>query len=227
MDYDLDYAFEADALQSLYAKTLYTLRESRKAMLAQYAVESEAALLDKIRGGELPEHPAYEHYLSALIIEQTRMQVRAQVLQQLSGAETEVRAEADADSDAGSGAEISVHLMLKDNVDQHYADRLSEPVRLAQDALLLAFDSGLMIEARYFSRDEYSIAWSWGEAELRIDTAPLHADCTTFPQHLHDDAGMLRADLVTEAGTECWVNFSRLIDLLLLDPLLENGRVGT
>jgi len=215
MDTEIDDGYDADALQALYAKTLYTLRESRKAMLKQYAVENEAALLEKIRSGVLDEHPAYEHYLSALIIEQTRLHVRAQAATQLGGVETE--------ADTG----ISIHLMLKDKIEEHYATRLIEPVRLAHDALLLSFDSGLMVEARYFSRDEYSIAWSWGEAELRVDTAPVHSDCASFPHHLHDDAGTVRKDSASCPGTDCWSNFNRLIDTLLVDPLLENGAAAT
>jgi hypothetical protein len=196
-------AGEADAMQSLYARTLYTLRESRKAMLAPYAVEDEAGLLEKIRRRDIAAHPAYEHYLGALIIGQARGAIRAELTQQ------------------PDGAGPLVHALLGEQLEAHYAHRLSEPVRLAQDALLVFFDTGLIVEARYFSADEYAIAWCWGEAELRIDTAPVHPDCASFPQHLHDDGGQLRADTITQPGAPCWSNFSRLIDALLLDPLLE------
>lgn len=196
-------ASDADAMQMVYARTLYTLRESRKAMLAPYAVADEASLLEKIRCRDIAAHPAYEHYLGALIIDQARDAIRAELTQQSGGAGT------------------LVHAMLQEQVDAHYAHRLSEPVRLAQDALLVFFDTGLMVEARYFSADEYAIAWCWGEAELRIDTAPVDPDCASFPHHLHDDTGQLRADTVTRPGAPCWSNFSRLIDALLLDPLLE------
>jgi hypothetical protein len=207
VDDDEARASDADAMQAVYARTLYCLRESRKAMLKPYAVEDEAGLLEKIRCGDVAAHPAYEHYLGALIMDQARTEVRAQLMQQFSGAE------------AGAGARV--HAMLQERIAEHYGHRLSEPVRLAQDALLVFFDSGLMVEARYFSQDEYALSWCWGEAELRIDTAPIHPDCATFPHHLHDDTGQLRADPVTRPGTPCWSNFSRLIDALLLDPLLD------
>jgi hypothetical protein len=200
-------AADADAMQAVYARTLYCLRESRKAMLLPYGVEDEAGLLEKIRCGEVAPHPAYEHYLGALTMGQARTEVKSQLMQQRSGA----------------GAGVLVHAMLQERIDRHYGHRLSEPVRLAQDALLVFFDSGLMLEARYFSQDEYALSWCWGEAELRIDTAPVHPDCATFPHHLHDDTGQLRADPVTRPGIPCWSNFSRLIDALLLDPLLERG----
>ncbi len=212
MNNELDRASDADDLSDLYAQTLYVLRESRKAMLKQYAADNEAGLLEKITHGELAEHPAYEHYLSALIIEQMRAQVRAQAARQLSGASED------------HGADVSVHLMLKGKIEEHYAHRLSEPVRLTHDALLLSFDTALMVEVRYFSCDEYSIGWVWGEAELRIDTAPVHAACcATFPHHLHDDTAVLRADTRTAPGASSWPNFRRLIDVLLDDPLLEKG----
>ncbi len=201
-------ASDLDAMQTVYARTLYCLRESRKAMLKPYAVEDEASLLKKIQCRDIAAHPAYEHYLGALIIDQARIEIRAQLTQQFSGA-------------AAGAAGTRVHAMLQEKLVEHYAHRLGEPVRLAQDALLVFFDSGLMVEARYFSADEYAISWCWGEAQLRIDTAPVHPDCATFPHHLHDDSGQLRADTVTRPGAPCWSNFSRLIDALLQDPLLE------
>jgi hypothetical protein len=210
---DESQARELDAMQTVYARALYSLRESRKAMLRPYAVEDEASLLDKLRRRDVAAHPAYEHYLGAMIMDQARTEVREQLTRQFSGAE--------------AGAATCVHAMLQEQTDEHYAHRLSEPVRLTQDALLVFFDTGLMVEARYFSPDEYAISWCWGEAELRIDTAPIHPDCASFPQHLHDDTGQLRADTVTRPGTPCWSNFSRLIDALLLDPLLgrEDGHM--
>lgn len=199
---------DPENMQKLYAKTNYMLRESRKAVLAQYDATDEASLLEQIKSGQVSEHPAYGHYLSALIMEQTRLHVRGDLLAQLGGAD-------------GADAPVSVHLMLKEQLEAHYAHRLSEPVRLAQDALILSFDSGLLMEVRYYSADEYLFSWSWGEAELGIDTAPTHPECPTFPHHLHGDEGVILADSVTLPGSDCWTNFSRLLDMLLINPLLK------
>jgi hypothetical protein len=211
MDDQLMETLDDNALQTLYAKIIYSLRESRKELLKQHAVANEAELLEKIRTGEVAEHPSYEHYLGALIVDQMRLQLRAQASEQLSGIP------------ASEDAPVSVHLLLKDAVEAHYAHRLAEPVRLAQDALLLSFDNGLMVEARYFSRDEYSIGWCYGDAEFRIDTAPVHIDGASFPHHLHDGGAAAHADRVSCPGLDCWSNFSRLIDRLLDQPLLEFG----
>lgn len=210
IDGDIQTLEDPEGLQKLYAKTNFVLREARKAALGQYQVEDETALLEKIKCGQLGEHPAYDHYLSALILEQTRQHVRDDMLAQLGGG-----------TDAsGVRTETSVHLMLKEQLESHYADRLAEPVRLAQDALLLSFDSGLLMEVRYYSADEYMFDWYWGEAGLRIDTAPVHPECATFPQHLHGEDGTILADPVTVPGTDCWTNFASLLDVLLANPLL-------
>lgn len=200
--------------EALYAKTLYVLRESRKALLKQYGVAEEAELLDRIRGGQVGEHPAYEHYLSARIMEQTREQVRAEMMARMGGT-------------AAGVPDISQHAMLMDWIGNAYSQRLAEPPRMAQDALLLSFDTGLMMEVRYFSADEYAIHWSWGEAVLRIDTAPVHAGLESSPHHLHRDDDSVTADALTQPGKDVWGNFKGLLDVLLADPLLEgSARAG-
>jgi hypothetical protein len=209
MDHMAKAGMSPEALQALFSETNYQLRESRKAVLQRYAVGSEAELLTKIRQASVAEHPAYELYLSALILEQTRMQIRAEMLAQLAHAP-----EAELPS-------ISLHWGLKEKLQSHYALRLAEPVRLAQDALMISFDTGLSVEVRYFSPQEYSIMWRWRDAELRIDTAPTHPDHATFPRHLHSEDGMAVLDLATTADTDCWLNLSGLLNLLLQDPLLK------
>lgn len=196
------------AMQSLYAKTLYRLREGRKALLNQYGVEDELQLLAKIREGAVGEHPAYEHYLGALIMEQGRTQLREELLVRFGG------------KAADAMPAISLHLMLQERLEEVYGNRMTEPVRVAQDALLLSFDTGLMMEVRYFSGDEFSIHWSWGEAELRLDAAPVHAGLPGFPLHVHRDDGSVAACPSGMLDAEPWIALSRLLDILLTDPLL-------
>ena len=204
---DEEGGMDPSAMQSLYAKTLYRLREGRKALLNRYGVEEEPQLLAKIRAGEVGEHPAYDHYLGALIMEQGRMQLREELLARFGG---KVADEVPA---------ISVHLTLQEKLEEAYGERMSEPVRLAQDALLLSFDTGLMLEIRYFSSDEFSIHWTWGEAELRLDTAPVHAGLPDYPLHVHRDDGTVAAAPSGMEHGDPWMALSRLLDILLVDPL--------
>lgn len=68
------------------AKLTYELRENRQAALTFYGVADEAALLQKIEAGEVPEHPAYEHYLAARILADTRAAARAALAELLKEA---------------------------------------------------------------------------------------------------------------------------------------------
>lgn len=206
---DEESGMDPAAMQSLYAKTLYRLREGRKALLNQYGVTEEPQLLAKIRNGEAGEHPAYEHYLGALIMEQGRSQLREELLVRFGG------------KAADAMPAISTHLMLQERLEAQYGSRMSEPMRVAQDALLLSFETGLMMEVRYFSGDEFSVHWSWGEAEFRLDTAPVHTGLQGYPWHVHRDDGAVAACPSGVHDADPWVALSRLLDILLVDPLLS------
>ena len=65
---DPETAAELDQLSRL----IYELREHLSTVLAAYGVDDPAALLRQIEGGAVDEHPAYEHYLSARILADTR-----------------------------------------------------------------------------------------------------------------------------------------------------------
>jgi hypothetical protein len=67
----VDAATEIEELSRL----AYELRENRRGLLGRHAAEDEAALLHRIVAGELPEHPAYEHYLGALALADARNEV--------------------------------------------------------------------------------------------------------------------------------------------------------
>lgn len=117
---------------------------------------------------------------------------------------------------------MSLHLELKEQIEAAYGEQLPEGVELKQDALLLRFDSGLALELRFASPTEYSIGWLWGDAELRIDTAPLHGDLKTRPNHFHDEEGRVRDDPVTQPGAAPWDNVRKVIDAVLANPLLHS-----
>lgn len=59
------------------ARLMYEVRVARDEMLARLGAADAAQALDRIRRGELPEHPSYEHYLSARILTDLGTQVRA------------------------------------------------------------------------------------------------------------------------------------------------------
>jgi hypothetical protein len=70
----------------LLSRLVYELRENRNAVLNLYGAEDEAALLQQIQAGTVDEHPAYEHYLAARVLADTRETVRAMVGERLKKA---------------------------------------------------------------------------------------------------------------------------------------------
>ena len=116
---------------------------------------------------------------------------------------------------------MSIHLDLAAHLESHFGEHLERPVEIKLDALIAHFQNGVSLEARFADPYAYAIAWAWGEAELRIDTAPVHAELATFPNHLHGPDGGLYADPLTLPGATPWDNLQRVITALLADPLLD------
>ncbi|TDG04882.1 hypothetical protein E1N52_27275 [Paraburkholderia guartelaensis] len=73
-------AQQIDAL----SRMLYDLREDRKLILARYRADDEKALLALIAEGRVEEHPAYEHYLGAKTLANTREVIREQLRELLA-----------------------------------------------------------------------------------------------------------------------------------------------
>lgn len=79
-------AFETATEIEQLARLAYELRENRQAVLQFHEVADEAALLHKIQSGEVAEHPAYEHYLAARILEDTHETARAALAERVKEA---------------------------------------------------------------------------------------------------------------------------------------------
>lgn len=74
-----DHAIEIERLSRL----VYELRRDRDTVLQPWGVADAGALLERIAAGQVAEHPAYEHYLSARILEDNREAVRELLAQRL------------------------------------------------------------------------------------------------------------------------------------------------
>jgi hypothetical protein len=65
------------------ARLMYELRGARDTLLAQLGAADAPQALDCIVGGEMPEHPSYEQYLSARILDTLHAEVRADLAERV------------------------------------------------------------------------------------------------------------------------------------------------
>ncbi len=116
---------------------------------------------------------------------------------------------------------MTLHTELIDQIISHYGEHLADTPQQSYDAVTLTFSNDLAMEIRFASADEYSLKWSVAEKEFRIDTAPLHPELATFPNHLHLDDGGMRADPLTTPGNPPWENVKAVLDVILENPILK------
>ncbi len=194
------------------ARLMYEVRTARQNLLANNAVADENELLQRIANGAVTEHPVYEQYLSAHILGNLLDDIRADLSRRLAAANAGTPVEA--------AAPASLHLALASEVANRFGEHLQTPPEVKLDALLLHLDNGVSIEARFAAADAYSLAWVWGNAELRIDTAPRANAADATGAHWHNAEGARLAAPLTRCGDTPWNNLCALLDTLLADPLL-------
>lgn len=117
---------------------------------------------------------------------------------------------------------MTLHSALADEVIRHFGEYLDDAPLITHDAITFYFQNGLMLQARFAGAGEYSIQWRFGEAELRIDTAPLHPGLSSFPNHLHGPDGSVRPDRLTHPGQSPQENLAAVLNAILADPLLQS-----
>ncbi len=196
-------AVELDRLSRL----LFELRHYRNQVLAHYGAADETELRARIECGELDEHPAWEHYLGARILADTREAARTALAEHLKG----------------TAVPASLHLELAETLGEALGAELAAAPQPALDALVLRLANGIELTVRYAAPDAYSLRWTRGEAECGIDTAPVHRDLATSPNHFHDAAGRTLADPVTDPKAAPAENVIRLVHRLTAEPTLGSG----
>jgi hypothetical protein len=115
---------------------------------------------------------------------------------------------------------MSHHLELGAVIDEVFGDDLDTPVVQVQDAMIVRLKNGVTLNVRYAASDAYSLRWSYGDAESGIDTAPLHLELASFPNHMHEAGGRIIADPITRPDASPQDNLQRLIRVLLDNPML-------
>jgi hypothetical protein len=115
---------------------------------------------------------------------------------------------------------MSLHLELGAHIESTLSEALAAAPEQKQDALIVHLRNGVMLHIRYAAPDAYSLRWIRDGREAGIDTAPLHPDLATFPNHLHDTSGHPHPDPFTRTDATPEENVQTLIRALLDDPSL-------
>ena len=115
---------------------------------------------------------------------------------------------------------MSLHLELGSRLSAAFCDVLASPNEQKPDAMIGRLSNGVTLVVRYAAADAYSLRWVYGDAESGIDTAPLHRDLATFPNHMHEADGRIVADPLTRPEASPVDNLQSLIRALLDNPML-------
>ncbi|MHB1660747.1 MAG: toxin-antitoxin system TumE family protein [bacterium] len=100
-----------------------------------------------------------------------------------------------------TGEEFSV--MLANNINSKFNNVLKTPAEIKSDGMLLEFNDGSSLELYYPNKKEYSFNFlKDGKKLFVIDTAPIHNELETFPNHIHDFEGKLIKDEITNINNE-------------------------
>ncbi len=112
------------------------------------------------------------------------------------------------------------NFLIRQNLEESFGDALLEPTIAHHDVLIARLKNGVTLEIRYPDTHEYSILWRWDGAMSVIDTAPIHSDPASFPNHLHDANGVVREDPLTDPAADPWDNVRAVLLAVLSDPKL-------
>lgn len=113
-----------------------------------------------------------------------------------------------------------LHIELQEYIEAAFGETHGVTVTLCRDALEVSLPNGVALTLRVADCNEYAFGWRWGEAQMGIDTAPLHSEVGTFPNHLHTPNGNVAGDPISEIGADPRRNVRALIEALLTQPLL-------
>ncbi|RZD15445.1 MAG: hypothetical protein EVJ47_04010 [Candidatus Acidulodesulfobacterium ferriphilum] len=91
---------------------------------------------------------------------------------------------------------------LADDINAGFKNIFKTPAEVKSDGLLLRFKDGSQLELHYPSKKEYSFNFLRGEKLFIIDTAPIHNELETYPNHIHDFDGKLIKDGITDINNE-------------------------
>lgn len=109
-----------------------------------------------------------------------------------------------------TGEEFGV--ALAGGINSKFGNVLKSPAEVKSDGLLLQFNDGSQLELHYPYKKEYSFNFLKDDKTFIIDTAPVHSELETFPNHIHNFDGKLIKDEITDINNEPVKNIENFLN---------------
>ncbi len=93
-------------------------------------------------------------------------------------------------------------IKIANDINTSFKGILKVPAEIKSDGLLLKFNDGSQLELRYPSKKKYSFNFLREGRLFVIDTAPIHDELETYPNHIHDFDGKLLKDDITDVNND-------------------------
>lgn len=196
-------ATNALALAAL-SKELYDARQLRKQLLTLAGCTCTEAMLQAISDGLLPEHPSWEAWLSATLLERHEHHLQARMDWRCRHPHADAEPEGFDDSTTLAGL-----LQLPEGF---------EPPQHLPDGVALQGPDGLEALVRWVSPQAWSVEWSLGGAHWRLDNAPIAHPGVGTGAHLHRPDGQIVDSPI--AVDDTMAPLQRIIDALARSPQL-------
>jgi len=108
---------------------------------------------------------------------------------------------------------ISIHEKLVDLLSDELASYIDGEPQFLYDGIQTKLKTGANLQIIYPAADEYVFSWEKDGATSRIDTAPLHKELSTFPNHFHH-GDELKDDTLTSIDNSPEENLKKVLEFI-------------
>lgn len=166
---------------------MFNLRERRKRLLADAGCGDADEILTAVREGRLPEHPGYDAWLAARLIEE-----REHALHEALQWRCLIANGRKCLPPPRSGLAALAHA-IRPSLPSAFAGGL----RLHHDGISFSGASGIQALVRVLMPQAWSFEWHWAGESWRLDTAPVAHAGVDSAAHVHQPDGSVVANPVS------------------------------
>ena len=107
----------------------------------------------------------------------------------------------------------TIHEKLVELLNNELAPFLEGEPQFLYDGIQAKLKSGPNLQIIYPTTEEYVFSWEQDGESLKIDTAPVHNDLPTFPNHFHS-GDVVEPDTVTNIKNSPEENLKKVIEFI-------------